>query len=266
MKALAAVFIACAGAGAVWPQARSVPAPSAPAQETSATTTPSTAPSEVEQTDRWGPLKSEVEHLRQVWDKAHTENMAEVEKLVHSKVCQSTRIGRLLDRTQNAMNEYLNAFKKYWEVWSNAENKRVDDQRKQLASMVANQDRAKAMLDEEKKNREELERREAALEQGTRTDAVRAEIEEVKKDIIDSEANLNDAKQKFESLTVQVTNMNDTIMARVISINQDSARLEAWGLKQTSVYDDKRKEANAVCDSYRPGALRTPPPKGTANP
>jgi chromosome segregation ATPase len=266
MKALAAAtFLACTWPCAVWPQAQSVPAQSGPGQETPATAAPPTAPSEVE-TDRWGPLKSEVEHLQQVWDRAHTENMAQVEKLLHSNVCQSTRVGRLLDRTQSAMNDYLNTFKKYWDVWSNAENKRVDDQRKQLASMVVNQDRAKAMLEDEKKNREDLDRREAALDQGTRTEAVKTEIEQVKKEIIDSEANLNDANQKFESLTFQVTNMNTTIMARVISINQAAARLEAWGLKQTSVYDDKRKEANAVCDTYRPGALRTPPQKGTANP
>jgi hypothetical protein len=262
MKALAAVvFLACTGPGAVWLQAQSAPAPEVPAS-----TVPSpTLPSEGEQTDRWPALKDEAQRLRHVWDKTHTESMAEVDKLLRSKVCQINRIGSAVDRAQKALNDYFIVAKKYWEVWSKAETQRVDDLKKAVQSMEVDEERAKAILEDEKKNRETLDQKEALLDQSTRTEAVRKEIDLVKQGIHESEDSLNIARDRLHSVSIAVTNMNDDIIAQVIDINQHSARLEAWSLGQTSVYDDKLKEANAVCGTKRHGTLQTPQ-KGTANP
>ena len=261
MKALVpAVFLICTCPAAVWPQTQSVPASEIPA------TVPSPAAPPDEQIDtRFGALREEAERLRHIWEKANDESLPYVDKLLHTKICQSNRIGGVLDRTQKNMDEYLTAARKYWEVWGIAENKRVDDQRKQLASMEADLERTKVMQEDGKKNREILEQKEAALEQSARTEDVRKQIQEVKKDIIESEAHLDEARRRFESLTVDITTMKDSILARVMKINQNSAGLEAFGLDQTSVYDDRRKEAQAVCNTSRPG-MRTPPRKKTANP
>lgn len=257
MKALSvAVFLVCTWPGAVWPQAQS-----APTQDIIAPTAPSPPVSN----DIFERLRIEAERLQHVWEKVNDENLAQVERLLHSKICQNKRIYGLLERTQKAMDEYLNAAKKYWEVWGIKENKAVDDQKKQLASMVADQERTKVMQEDEKKNRELLEQKAAALDQSTRTEDVRKQIEDVKKDIIESEAHLEEARRRFESLTVEITNINDSILAQVMKINQNSARLEAFGLDQTSFYDDKRKEAQAVCVTWGPG-MGTPPPKRTAHP
>jgi chromosome segregation ATPase len=262
MKALAAaVFLTCTWPAAVWPQTKSVPASETPAIVPSSAASP-----EVEQRDtRFGALGEEAERLHLIWQKASDDNLAYVERLLRSKVCQTPRIGPVLERTQKALDDYLTAAKKYWEIWGIAENKRVDDQRKQLASMETDLERTKQLQDEEKKGRETLDQKEAALEQSARTEDVRKQIEEVKKDIIESETSLDEARRRFESLTVDVTAMNDSILARVMNINQNSARLEAFGLEQKSVYDDKRKEAQAVCSTSKPG-LRTPPQKKAPNP
>jgi chromosome segregation ATPase len=261
MKALAAaVFLTCTWPAAVWPQTQSVPASETPA------TVPSPAASpEVEQKDRFGPLKEEAERLQLVWQKANDDNLAYVDRLLRSKVCQTPRIGGVLERTQKALDEYLTAAKKYWEVWGMVENKRVEDQRKLLASMEADLESTKQLQDTEKKERELLEQKEAALEQSARTEDVRKQMEDVKKEIIDSETRLDDARGRFERLNVDVTAMKDSILARVMTINENSAGLEAFGLNQRSVYDDKRKEAQAVCNTSKPG-MRTPPQKKTPNP
>jgi len=261
MKALAAaVFLTCTWPAPVWPQTQSVPASETPA------TVPSPAASpEVEQKDRFGELKEEAERLELIWRKANDDNLAYVERLLRSKVCQTPRIGGVLNRTQKALDDYLTAAKKYWEIWGIAENKRVEDQKKQLASMEADLERTKQLQDDEKKNLEFLDQKEAALGQSARTEDVRKQMEDVKKDIIDSQTRLDKAQGQFEKLTVDVTVNRDQILTRVMNINQNSAGLEAFGLEQKSVYDDKRKEAQAVCNFSKPG-MRTPPQKKTSNP
>jgi hypothetical protein len=268
MKAsVAAVFLVCIGPGAVWPQTQSAPAQSAPAPEIPAPTVAvPAAPPQVEQGDRFAALWDESERLRVVYEKADADNIAEVDRLLRTKHCQINRVGGLIDRTLDAMNAYLGAAKKYYEVWGIAEEKRVEMQQRTLANMEADQASLAGMLDEEKKNRETLERKEATLEQSKRTEEIRRDIDELKKDILDSEERLNKAQQTFDSLTVQITNMKASITARLIGIRQNSARLDAYGLDQTAVYEDKRKVAHEVCNTKQPGTLRTPLPKPAANP
>jgi hypothetical protein len=263
MKAsVAAVFLVCTWPGAVWPQSPSAPAPETPAAPVAA---PNAQP-EVEQGDRFAGLWDESERMRVVYEKADADNIAQVDRLLKTRVCQINRVNGLIDRTLDAMNGYLSAAKKYYEVWGIAEEKRVDMQQKTLANMEADQTSLAGILDEEKKNREILERKEADLEQSKRTEEIRKDIDDLKKDIIDSQERLSKAQQTFDSLTVQITNMKTSIAARLIGIRQNSARLDAFGLDQTSVYEDKRKAAHEVCNTKQPGTLRTPLPKPAANP
>jgi chromosome segregation ATPase len=207
-----------------------------------------TAPAEDEHRERFAALWDESEHLRLVYEKMDAEYMAEVERLLRTKRCQINRISGLIDRVLAGMHEYLNAAKKYYEVWGSAEEKRMKEQQKVLANMVVDQERVAGILDEEKKNRETLERKEATLEQSKRTEEIRKDIDELKKDILDSEERLNKAQRAFDSLTVQITNMKASFTARLIGIRQNSARLDAYGLDQTSVYEDKRKAAREECN------------------
>jgi chromosome segregation ATPase len=263
MKAsVAAVVLVCTLPCAAWPQSPAAPASEIPAAPAAA---PASQP-EVEQGDRFAGLWDESERLRLVYEKTHNDNIAQVDRLLKTRVCQDKRVSGLIDRTLDAMNAYLSAAKRYFEVWGNAEEKRVEEQQKVLANMVVDQERVAGILDEEKKNRETLDRKEADLEQSKRTEEIRKDIDELKKDIIDSQDRLNKAQQTFDSLTVQITNMKTSIAARLIGIRQNSARLDAFGLEQTSVYEDKRKAAHEVCNTKQPGTLRTPLPKPAANP
>jgi len=271
MKAsVAAVFLVCTWPCVVWPQSPSAPAPEippaqAPAQVPAQAPAPAAQP-EVEQGDRFSGLWDESERLRLIYEKVDADNIAYVDRLLKTRVCQINRVSGLIDRTLDAMNAYLNAAKKYYEVWGNAEEKRVEMQQKTLANMEADQASLAGMLDEEKKNHETLERKEADLEQSKRTEEIRKDIDDLKKDILDSQDRLNKAQQNFDSLTLQINNMKTSITARLIGIRQNSARLDAYGLEWTSVYEDKRKAAHEVCNTKQPGTLRAPLPKPPANP
>ncbi|HTQ57954.1 MAG TPA: hypothetical protein VMI94_25985 [Bryobacteraceae bacterium] len=256
---------------AVWSQSPSTPASEQPGATSTAPTVPAAAPSpnatqEVEQGDRFAGLWDESESLRAAYEKVHADNMAQVDRLLKTRVCQDKRVNGLVDRTVDAMNTYLAAAKKYYEVWGDAEQKRVEEQQKTLANMVVDQERTANILDEEKKNRETLERKEADLEQSKRTEEIRKDIDDLKQEIIDSQDRLNKAQQAFDSITVQITNMKASITARLIGIRQNSARLDTFGLDQTAVYEDKRKVAHEICNTKQPGALRTPLSKPNAKP
>ena len=203
---------------------------SAPPQDTStqAAPAPVTGP-ETDKDLRFGPLWEQSALLRTAYEKVHDHNMAEVERLLRSKICQINRIGGLLDRTKDAMQQYVDAEKKYWELWGEVEGKRVEGQQKTLEGFVVDQESVKKLLDEERTNREDLERRRANLEQGKRTEEISREIDELVKDIRDSEARLDQAQKEFDSLTVRIGNMKTSIQARIINIRQNSARRPAPG-------------------------------------
>src|ERR1700691_2446278 len=143
--------------------------------------------------------------------------MAQVDRLLKGRVCQDKRVNGLVDRTVEAMSGYLNASKKYYEVWNDAEQRRVE---------------------EEEKNHEMLERKEADLEQSKRTEEIRKDIDELKTEIINSQETLTKAQLQFDSISVQIKNMKASLTARLIGIRQNLARVDAFGLTQAAVYDD----------------------------
>jgi hypothetical protein len=216
--------------------------------------------------DRFPALRESADRLRADYEKTDGDNMREIEKLMRTRRCQINRIGGLLDRTLEAMQQWLVTETKYWEVWGEAEQKRVDGQIKTLAGMEADQKRIADLLDLEKKDREELLRRRAALEKGKRTQEIADQIDGLVKDIQDSEARLNEAQKQYDTLTVQISNMKASISTRLVLIRQNKARLEAYGLDMSAYYEKQRAAAQEVCNTKQPDTRQTPLPKRKTNP
>ena len=232
------------------------PPPAAPASQ--GATQPET------ETDRFPLLREAADTLRSQYEELDAKNMAEIDKLTRTRRCQINRIGPLLDRTTVAMQEWVTAEKKYWEVWGDAEQKRVDNQMKTLAGMEADLKRVADLQDIEKQDHQELQRRKAGLEQTKRTEEISAQIDALIKDIQDSEARLNEAQQQFESLTSQITNMRASISARLVNIRQNWARVDAYGSYMTAFYEKARNAANEVCNTKKPDERSTPLPRKPA--
>src|SRR5579862_1826071 len=130
------ILLACVCTGTAWSQAPASAAPEQPAASTPAAAAAANPTPEVEQGDRFAGLWDESESLRVTYEKVHAENMAQVDRMLKTRVCQDKRVNGLVDRTVESMNSYLNATKKYYEVWGDAEQKRVEEQQKTLANMV----------------------------------------------------------------------------------------------------------------------------------
>jgi chromosome segregation ATPase len=217
-------------------------------------------------TDRFGALLEEVDHQHAAFEKLQAQNMAEVARLLRTRRCQISRIGGDLDRTITAMNNYLDAEKKYWQTWNDAEEKRVEGQRTTLASMETDKERTATLIDKEKEGREDLERRKKDLEQSPRTQQIIKEIDDLVLDITESEKRLAEAQKYFDSLTEQIKNMKTSIEARLIGIRQSLYRLEAWRLQTTAYYEKQRAAAQEVCNTKQPGAPRQPLSTPGSNP
>jgi chromosome segregation ATPase len=217
------------------------------------------------QGDRFPALWDESQRLRLVYEKTDAANMAEVERLLRTKRCQITRVNGLIDRTLGAMHEYFNAAKKYYEVWGDAEVKRVEIQQKSLANMETEKASLAGLLDDGKKDREALEQREAALEQSTRTEEIRRQIDDLKQQILESDDRLKKTQEKFDSLSFQIAKMKAELTKRLVDIRRYSSQLEEDSVEEAAIYEDRRKAAHEVCDTKQPGTLRTAP-KRTANP
>jgi uncharacterized coiled-coil protein SlyX len=244
----------------LWGQA--TPGPETPASPPAAPT----VSQQGDDTDRFPALREEADHQHAVFSKAETENMADVTRLLGTRRCQINRIGGELDRTIQAMHTYLDAEKKYWETWNEAEEKRVEGQTKTLAGMEADQKRAATLLDSEKENHQELERRRADLEQSPRTQEIIKQVDELIGDISESEKRLDGAQKDFDSLTEQIKNMKTSIYARLTTIRQNLNRLDAWGLERTAYYEKSRAVAQEVCNTKQPTAPRKPLPSPGSSP
>ena len=263
MKSLAiAVFFVCMESGAAWSQTQSAPPP----PEIPAATVPAaTQTPESEQGDRFPALWDESQRLRLVYEKTDATNMADVEHLLRTKVCQINRINGLITRTMDAMQDYFKAAMTYYSVWEEAEVKRVDMQSKSLATMETEKARLATLLEEGKKDRESLEASKAALEQSQRTEEIRKQIDDLKQQILDSDDRLNKAQQQFDQLNFQITNMRAELTKRLVEIRRYSSQLEGNRVEQAAIYQDKLKTAHEVCDTKKP-STRPSSSKTGANP
>jgi chromosome segregation ATPase len=211
--------------------------------------------------DRFPGLRENADRLKASFEKLDAANMDEIEHLLKTRRCQINRIGGLLDRTIEGMQEWHTAELAYWTKWAEVEQLRVDGQVKSLASMEADQQRLKETIDSESKDHDELLRKRAVLEQGKRTQEIIKDIDALILDIKDSEDRLAQAQTKYDEVSTQVKNMNASITARLIDIRQTRNRIEAYGLQMKAFYEDKRKSAQEVCNLKQPNTGRTPLPK-----
>lgn len=205
-------------------------------------------------------LREAAEELRSEYEELDARNMAEIDKLMRTHRCQLVRIGPLLDRTIAAMHEWMAAEKKYWDVWGEAEQARVDSQMKTLASIEVDRKRVADLEEVEKEGSQELQRRKAGLEQKQRTEEIAAQIDALNKEIMASEARLADARQQIESLTTQITNTKALISGRLIAVKQRREPVDAYGSYKTALYEKARAAAHAFCVTT--GPEEHAPPKG----
>lgn len=231
-----------------------------------AATQPAAAPTQATapalEDDRFPALRESADRLKAVYEKLDAENMDEVERVLKTRRCQIARIGGLLDRTLDGMRQWHQAEMTYWRKWAEAEQQRVDGQKKSLAGMEADQQRVKELIATEAKDHDELLRKKANLEKyGKRTQDIVKDIDALILDIKDSEARLDQAQKQYDEITVQVNNMSASISARLIDMRQQLNRIEAYGLQMASFYEDKRKDAQEVCNLKQPNTTRTPLPK-----
>jgi hypothetical protein len=216
----------------------------------------------IAQTDTFPLIREAADAKRTIYEQTDARNMAEIDRLKRSKVCQTNRIGPLLDDNLAAMQDYVAAEREYWKLWGETEQKRVDSQMDVLARMEGDKTRVAEQLASENADHKELAKHKSELEQAKRTEAIAAQMDALIKDIQDSEARLTDAQQLFESLTVQVKNMRASIATRLVGIRQNSARLEAWQLDMAAYYEKVRADANEICNVMTPVTGNTLPKKG----
>jgi hypothetical protein len=235
----------------------------APAQDPPASAHVVPPPAAQEETDRFPQALAAADEARKAYEKVYGENSGEVDKLLKTSRCQIARIGGLLDRTSAALDTWLAAERFYFTMWNEAETKRVEGQQKSLVSLEADQKRAGDLLEDDKKDREDLMRRKANLEKSARTTQINEEIDGLIKDIQDSEARLSHDQKEFDDITSGLSNMRASLAARLVNIRQNITKLDAYRLDAHAGFEDKRKAAQAICDKKLPDTNRSlPKPNG----
>jgi len=257
-----AVLIACSvWCGGVRAQSTSapLPQPERPAQA------PPPAGSPDMQTDRFTSLREAADMRQTAYLELDRRDMAEIDKLMLTKKCQTNRILPLLDETTQAMNDWLAAEKKYWDVWNEAEGVRVEDLQTTLASLEADAVRIGKLVDTETDGLQEMLRQKAILEADTRTAEIVTKIDGVIKDIRDSQARLDHARQEQDSVTARIRDLKASIATRLVRIRENISKLGAWEVDQNAYYAERRASANDVCQNPHPADGTIPPAKKKAD-
>ena len=157
------------------------------------------APGETVQTpgDKFQGLRDLSAAARDSYSKFHRQTMPEIDRLLKTRRCQVNRIGGLLDRTLEKLQEWSEAEITYWTKWGEVEEVRVGEERKKLAVMETDKQRAKDLMDGETQDREELLRKRAALEKyGKRSQDVVQQLDALVQEIRDSEARAGGRNQE----------------------------------------------------------------------
>jgi hypothetical protein len=225
---------------------------------------PGSAAGQTSDGDRFASLRESADHLKAVYDTMDTDNMAEIDQLLRTRKCQINKIGADLDRVLDAMHAWSDAEIQYWKLWGEVEQVRVDGQQKSLAGMEADQKHAEDLVITTQKDREELLRQKAVLEKyGKRTEDIRQQMDALVQDIQESEQRLAEAQKTYEEVTIKVRNMKASISARLVDIRQNRSRVEAYTLQLTSFYEQKRAEAQEICNTKQPDTKKTVLPNKT---
>ena len=212
--------------------------------------------------DRFPQQRAEADRLLAIFNPLRESSMADIDTLMRNKRCQIARIDGLLNRSRDARNAWLEAEKLYWKAWGDAEQSRVTTEQKSLANIEADLAHAADLVDSTKRDREELQTRKAALQQGPQTEAIRAQIDELIIQIQDDEAKLTTAQGVYTDLTEKLKNFETSLTARLIKIRQSQSTLDTYALQEDANYEKIRTSAQEICNSKAPDAKKSSLPKG----
>jgi molybdopterin converting factor small subunit len=212
------------------------------------------------QTDRFTASREAADMRQAAYLDLDKRNMAEIDRLMLTKKCQVNRIVPLLKDTVSAMNDWLAAEKKYWDLWNDAEGRRVEDLQTTLAGLEADAARIAKLVETETEGLQELLKQKAILEADTRTAEVVAKIDGVIKDIRDSQARLDHANQEQDSVSARIRDLKASIATRLVRIRENISKLGAWEVDQNAYYAERLTSANDVCQAPHPTG-NVPPAK-----
>jgi len=136
-KAVLMIAVFSLAARAQPPAAGQTPPATPAASQTPVTATLPPAGQTEAEGDIYPQARANADSLREAWEKLDTTNLAEVNRLLKTKVCQVARISGLLSRTRDALDAWLAAERGYWSSWNDHEAKLVAEQQKSLKSMEA---------------------------------------------------------------------------------------------------------------------------------
>jgi chromosome segregation ATPase len=190
--------------------------------------------------------------------KADYQNLAdksipEVEKRLLIKRCQIVRIGALLDRTIEGLQKWSEAELKYWDSWGEAEQKRVDGETSKLEMWGNEQRRREEVMEDEKKDIEELQRRLDDLERTpSQTQTIQDQIAALIQRLDGTKTALEQTAAEYDQITVQIKVSSDSIYKQLVEIRENRRDVAAYTGRLNASYDKMRVSAQQVCDASDP--------------
>jgi hypothetical protein len=240
------------GGSELWGQSQTGQA-QAPASADGAAAVQAPAPT----TDRFPEQRAEADRLRVTFSAQDAATMADIDAQIERRRCQIDHIDGQLTRLKELMNGWLDAERLYWKGWNEAETRRVDIEQKSLVNIEAEQTSAAQLVDTDKKDREELLRRRAALSQGSQTDAVRTQMDALAADLQDMDARLADAQSKYDAATQKLNNSQASLTTRLVRIRENLNNLDSYKVTRDAQFETKRTTAQEICDNKAPDSKQT---------
>jgi chromosome segregation ATPase len=212
--------------------------------------------------DLYPEARANADGLKAAWEKLDTANLAEVNRLLRTRVCQSKRIEGLLNRTTDALDAWLVAEKDYYTSWQVHEKQRVADQQKSLKGMEADMARLAEVVEGDRQDREELERSRASLETSQKTEKIKSEIDNLIASIEASDTRLSEDEKQLNESKSKYKNFQTELTATLVNINQYITRLDAYEVDVHTKYQKQRETAQEICNTKQPGTTPSLPKKG----
>lgn len=233
------------------------------AQTTPAQSAPAAAQTEAQaeapdRGDPWEGILRTADDLKAVYTKKDSENTAEVNRLLKSKVCQINRINGLIDRTEEALDAWADAMAPYLKNWEEAELRRVQIGEKSLAVSEEDLKITQNLIDADKREHEDLLRRKADLENQAHTAGIIAQIDSIIKDLQESETKLTADQKKFDDVTQSVNNTKAVLAVRLIQIRKYKAQVDELRVDAHATYEEMRNAGQEICNGKRPSASPVP--------
>ncbi len=204
-----------------------------------------------------------ADDLKASYTKTDADNMAQVNRLLKTKVCQISRINGLIDRTEKDLDSWLEAMAPYLKNWEETELRRVQIGEKSLAVSEQDLKITKTLIDADKREHEELLVKKAALENQDHTAGILAQIDAIITDLQESETKLTADQKKFDEVTQSVNNTKAVLAVHLIAVRKQMSSLDEYRVNAHAYYEEKRNAAQEVCNGKRPDTKALPGKPGT---